>query len=90
MKEVELLINICLLLKYFFYQIFFFKKNYDCNGRFFIFIYIFLEVGEQYDGNNITKLSHRDGKFTEDQLINLFQCFTNTIMIIKITKNIQV
>ena len=67
MKEVELLINICLLLKYFFYQIcFFFKKNYDCNGQFFIFIYIFLEVGEQYDGINITKLSQHDGKFTEE------------------------
>ena len=48
-------------------------------GRFFIFIYIFLEVGELYDGTNITKLSHHDGKFTEEinqlinQLINLFQ-----------------
>ena len=41
-------------------------------GRFFIFIYIFLEVGELYDGTNITKLSHHDGKFTEEinQLIN--------------------
>ena len=27
-------------------------------GRFLIFIYIFLEVGEQYDGTNIMKLSN--------------------------------
>ena len=37
--------------------------------RFLIFIYIFLEVGEQYDGTNITKLSHYDGNFF-NQLIN--------------------
>ena len=36
-------------------------------GQSFIFIYIFLEVGELYDGTNITKLSHHDGKFTEEK-----------------------
>jgi len=41
-------------------------------GRFLIFIYIFLEVGEQYDGTNITKLSHYNGNFF-NQLINNLQ-----------------